>query len=123
MASVSSPRPRVKPDRKVNWVWRNPEHGYGVLRITETAGSKTTVDEYFVLPIPTDFGMAYEVTKLVPGKGADTRYHVNLGEEGEAQCECKGFLSHGHCRHLSSLQALRLAGRLGPAPETAAACA
>jgi hypothetical protein len=119
-------RPRVKPDRKVNWAWRNPGHGYGVLRVVETVGRKVTADDYFVLPIPSDFGVAFEVTKLVPGVGAATRYHVNLGGEGEpASCECKGFLGHGHCRHLESLTALRLAGRLGPAPAPgpAAACA
>jgi hypothetical protein len=125
MASVSSPRPRVKPARKVNWVWRNAEYGYGVLRIVETAGRKVTVDDYFILPIPSDFGLALEVTKLVPGKGADRRYAVNLGGEGEpASCECKGFLGHGHCRHVEGLTALRLAGRLGPAPAPEpAACA
>jgi hypothetical protein len=121
MASVSPPRPRVKPARKVNWVWRHPEHGYGVMRVHETVGRKAVVDDYFILPIPADFGLAFEVTKLVPGKGADTRYAVNLGGEGEpATCECKGFLAHGHCRHLEGLAALRAAGRLGAAPAPAA---
>jgi hypothetical protein len=124
MASVSSPRPRVKPARKLGWVWRNPDHGYGVLRVAETVGNKTTTDDYFVLPLPSDFGAAFEVTKLVPGKGAGARYAVNLGGEGEpATCECKGFLAHGHCRHLEGLAALRAAGRLGAAPVPAAACA
>jgi hypothetical protein len=122
MASVSSGRPRVKPARKLGWVFRHPEHGYGVLRVAETVGRKVVVDDYFVLPIPADFGVAFEVTKLVPGKGADTRYAVNLGGEGEpATCECKGFLEWGHCRHVSGLQALRAAGRLGAAPAPAAA--
>jgi hypothetical protein len=74
--------PRVKPARKVGWVWRNHEHGYGVLRIQETVGRETTTDDYFILPLPSDFGVAFEVTKLVPGVGAATRYHVLLGEEG-----------------------------------------
>jgi hypothetical protein len=113
MATISSPRPPVKPDRKVNWVWRNAEHGYGVLRILEAVGHKATTDNYFILPVPSDWGLAYEVTKLVPGKGGEARYHVNLGGEGEpASCECKGFLAHGHCRHIEGLTALRQAGRL-----------
>jgi hypothetical protein len=120
MTQTIHPPSRVKPARKVNWVWRNAEHGYGVLRIQETEGRKTTVDNYFILPIPSDFGLTFEVTKMVPGKGGEARYHVLLGDEGEAQCECKGFLAHGHCRRLESLQALQLAGRLGPATEPAA---
>jgi hypothetical protein len=124
METVTRTRPRVKPARKLGWVWRHPGHGYGVLRVAQAVGDKTTTDDYFVLPIPADFGVAFEVTKLVPGKGADTRYAVNLGGEGEpASCECKGFLKWGHCRHLEGLQALRAAGRLGPAPVPAAQCA
>jgi hypothetical protein len=126
MATLTSPRPRVKPARKLGWVFRNPGHGYGVLRVQEAVGRKVVVDDYFILPLPSDFGVAFEVTKLVPGKGADTRYAVNLGGEGEpATCECKGFLAHGHCRHLEGLAALRAAGRLGAAPAAApaAACA
>ena len=114
-APVKARRPRRQPDLKINWQWRAPA-GYGVVFISETTGTrepKTVTDHYFVLPLPADYGLAFELTKLVPGKGAESRYHVNLGGEGEpASCECKGFLSHGHCRHVSGLTALRLAGRL-----------
>jgi hypothetical protein len=106
-------KPRPRPLRQINWEWRHPAHGYGVLFISETSGQKTTTDHYFVLPLPADYGLAFELTKLVAGKGAEARYAVNLGGEGEpASCECKGFLSHGHCRHVEGLQALRNAGRL-----------
>jgi hypothetical protein len=113
MATVTCPPSPVKPDRKVNWVWRNAEVGYGVLRITEKVGRKATTDSYFILPVPSDWGRAFEVTKLVPGQGGAARYFVNLGGEGEpASCECKGWLAHGRCRHVEALTALRLAGRL-----------
>jgi hypothetical protein len=113
MATLTAPRPRVKSVRTLGWTFRHPTAGYGVLHVSETKGKKTTTDDYFVLPLPADYGVAFELTKLVPGQGAGTRYHVNLGGEGEpASCECKGFLKHGHCRHVEGLTALRLAGRL-----------
>ena len=40
-----------------------------------------------------------------------TAYHVNL--DGRAStCDCKGFDSHGHCKHCESLLALQQRGKL-----------
>jgi hypothetical protein len=53
---------------------------------------------------------AYTVEK----QGAEQEpYHVNLGDaENPPSCECKGFLRHGHCRHIEGLTALTNASRL-----------
>jgi hypothetical protein len=81
----------------------------GLLRIAERRGRKVQVDEYLFDRIPADFGTAFLVEKK--DAGPEHRYHVNLdGEHGT--CECKGFLSHNHCRHVESLRALTAAGRL-----------
>src|SRR5947207_718951 len=38
--------------------------------------------------------------------GLGTVYHVRIGAPEECSCECMGFLSKGHCKHLLGLLAL-----------------
>jgi hypothetical protein len=45
-------------------------------------------------------------------------YHVCLDPAGgRHSCECRGFLRHGHCKHVEALWALRAAGQLTELPE------
>ena len=61
-------------------------------------------DDYRVVPLPIDPGVgsrAYRFAKLT-GDGAV--YDLHLGEFG-LECQCKGFLRHGHCKHARTVQA------------------
>lgn len=79
-----------------------------ILAITEGVRKLRSV-RYELTPRPSDFGRAYSVRKLQMDGGDGTSYDVLLGES----CECKGYLKHGHCRHLESLAELAGRGELG----------
>jgi hypothetical protein len=100
-----SRKPRTKPVRTIGVAVRPSDvNPYFVIRITE--GKKT--DLYSVRPIPSDWGKAYAMAKLPEEQDP---YHVCLAG-ADSVCDCKGFLRHGHCRHVEGLTALTNAGRL-----------
>jgi hypothetical protein len=53
--------------------------------------------------------------------GLGTLYHVRIGTAEECDCDCLGFLQHGHCKHVLGLLALLKAGRLAFAASQAEA--
>jgi hypothetical protein len=76
----------------------------GIVRITV---GKTGTD-YFVQRIPSDFGTAFRLTKVLDEHDS---YAVNLDGD-QRTCECKGNQRHGHCKHGDGLAALLQAGRI-----------
>jgi hypothetical protein len=98
-------KPRVKPVRKVGIAVHPSEvNPFAVVRISE--GKKT--DHYLVQRIASDWGTAFEVTKLAAELAP---YHVCLAG-ADSTCDCKGNQRHGHCRHVEGLTALTNAGKL-----------
>ena len=65
------------------------------------------VDAYFLEPIPSQIGGR----GLILHKHDGTSYAVCLSGP-DSTCDCKGFVSHGHCKHCESLLALQKAGKL-----------
>ena len=66
-------------------------------------------NRYFVLPLaphPEVAGRAYRFKKQTGDKEV---YDVRQAEHGP-ECDCKGFLRWGHCKHVRTLKA---AGMLG----------
>jgi hypothetical protein len=99
-------KPRPKPQRFVRLMVSPAVDGTGVVRLTVAKKA----DDYFLTPIPADFGRGFKVEKV----GLDCResaYAVNLDGE-KRSCECKGYLRHGHCKHSDGLAALVAAGKL-----------
>lgn len=73
-------------------------------------------NDYLLEVVPNNLGEVFRLTKLEyvddgPAERGDV-YHVCFEDQFNHTCECKGFLRHGHCKHLDSLKALREAGRL-----------
>ena len=105
-------KPRPKPARFVRLaVPLNADGKNGVIRIREVKGVRNpreVVDDYFLSRVASDFGDGFHVEKI--GE-PESSYHVHLSNEGHT-CECKGYLSHGYCRHALALAALRADGRL-----------
>ncbi len=69
---------------------------------------------YWVEPMPSDFGRAFKLRKFDTTPGTDEEaqsYDVCLDGIG-SDCSCKGFLRHGHCKHVEGLLALAAAGKL-----------
>ena len=96
-------KPRTKPQRFIRLCVKPCDGAPGVVRIT--VGGKS--QDYFLSPLAADFGTAFLLEKI----GAEEAYHVNLNGS-QSSCECKGFLRHGHCKHIVGLAALIAAGRL-----------
>jgi hypothetical protein len=93
-------KPRSKPVRLIHWMRKNAD-GSGI--ITLTIGKLT--NDYYLTPIATDYGAGFLLEKFT-SQGGQT-YHVNLDHErNRHSCECKGFLHHGHCKHVEGLLAL-----------------
>lgn len=44
--------------------------------------------------------------------GLGTLYHLRVGEPVDCECECKGFLRWGYCRHVLGLLALLREGKI-----------
>ena len=100
-------KPRPRPERRIRLEVPPGENGgLGIVRIT--VGTRR--DDYFLTPMPADFGRAFKVEKVGLTVN-DPPYHVNIDGD-QRSCECKGFLRHGHCKHADGLAALIAAGRL-----------
>lgn len=78
------------------------DNGVHILRLTVN-GSST---RYYCQRIASDFGTAIRLEKFAT-EGGDT-YDVNVGGApgNSSSCECKGFLRHGHCKHLDAVRTL-----------------
>jgi len=64
---------------------------------------------YAIREIPCEIGgRGFAVHRL----GLGTLYHVRVGEADDCSCECKGWLRHGHCKHVQGLLALTAAGKV-----------
>jgi hypothetical protein len=118
MATVPTPRPRVKPARAVQLL-RRPDP-IGLLAITVGKGRTSYLLERF----PADFGAAFALTKLAlveiePGvheqRNAET-YHVHFDAALGDSCDCRGFVAHRHCKHRDALAELVRRGLLAGAP-------
>ena len=69
---------------------------------------KETVDTYALEVLLSEMGgRGVELTK-----DDGTTYHVLLNGPAASTCDCKGFTSHGHCKHCESLRALEAQGEL-----------
>jgi SWIM zinc finger len=98
------PRQRKKPAR----FCKLTRQGADAVLVIRQARPRSVdlVDAYALEPIPSDFGRG-----LLLHKPDGTSYAVNLSGP-DSTCDCKGFESHGHCKHCESLLTLQQAGRL-----------
>lgn len=65
---------------------------------------------YTLTPIPSDFGVAYQLGKATPD-GCSESYDVLLYGR-ETSCTCPGHTYTGRCKHVLALEALTAAGKL-----------
>jgi hypothetical protein len=103
---MSSPAtPRRRPPRTIRLVRSPSADGVGVFCVS--VGEKSAF--YALREIPCEIGgRGFAVHRL----GLGELYHVRVGAPEECSCECKGFLVHGHCRHVLGLLALVREGKV-----------
>jgi hypothetical protein len=58
---------------------------------------------YAVAPLDCDPAIGSAAFRFHKQGGDDAVYDLYLGDYGW-QCKCKGFLHHGHCKHMQTLQ-------------------
>jgi len=94
-----------RPKRSVRLVRSPAEDGIGVICVT--LGHRSNY--YTIVEIPCQIGgRGFVIHRL----GLGTVYHVRVGQPADCECECKGFLYHGYCRHVLGLLALIRQGKL-----------
>jgi hypothetical protein len=110
-AAITLPLPANKTYRCREITWQpTPIPWVGILTIVESVGptTKVKVSRYAVseiLPLERDT-RRFRMTKA----GGNTHYTEVGGRF--ALCQCHGFLSGHHCRHVQSLETLQKAGYL-----------
>jgi hypothetical protein len=87
-----------------------------------TVGKKSYI--YQLEPLDTDFGLGFRLRKqeseYAGGPEVETEvYDVNLDlADRQHICSCPGALYHHHCKHIDSLLALHVAGKLDAARDS-----
>lgn len=109
--TLSRPSGNIKPLRSIRMVKPMVNGTNGEIEITFTRGNKTEVFRYWLDRIESPLGDAFLVEKQGDQRKSNEKYHVLLAQDGHS-CECKGFLRHDHCKHVSGLLALKAAGRI-----------
>jgi hypothetical protein len=97
---------------------KQPQRSAKVVRLGNCFVLWLTVDKnttaYRMVPLPSDFGRAVRLEKADKGDGQSETYDVLLDGE-RSTCECKGFLRHSHCKHVSGIAAVIASGQLADA--------
>jgi hypothetical protein len=97
--------PAASPSRTIALVRRPDRLGVGVFRLT-LAGKHQF---YTFVELRCEIGgRGFAIHRL----GLGTKYHVRVGDPADCDCDCLGFLRHGHCKHVLGLRALVLRGLL-----------
>jgi len=99
-----------KPERRVHLY----NAGGNPMLLEMTVGKEEFA--YFVKKIHADYGMGFEVKKLViDGVSEQTNevYHVHYDPARRlSTCDCLGGLHHGHCKHQEAIVALIQSGKI-----------
>ena len=104
VTATRSTRQARKPARTVRFFQYGDK---AVLVINQQfSATRGQLDTYALEPIPADFGRGLLLTKE-----DGSSYCVNLSGP-DSTCDCRGFESHGHCKHIEGLTALAAAGKL-----------
>jgi hypothetical protein len=64
--------------------------------------------DYMVFPLPIDPAVGSKAFRFAKQGGDGAIYDLHADRYG-LQCQCKGFLRHGRCKHVQTIQA---AGKL-----------
>ena len=76
-------------------------------------------DRYFVLPLAVHPEVASKAFRFKKQTGGKEVYDVRLAAHGP-ECDCRGFLRWGHCKHVKTLKAAGMLGKSGGGAGTGA---
>jgi hypothetical protein len=110
MPTMSNPTAAVKPERKLALA--------GDLLTLKIPGRKKGSVEHFVYRIDRLTcelgGHAFRLLRIeTPRPETDSGiYDLHLAEDGQASCECKGYLRWHKCKHVDACRVLVTLGRI-----------
>jgi hypothetical protein len=88
-----------KVERSIRLIRAPNQDGVGVFCLRD----RKTLAFYIFREIHCDIGgRGFAMHRL----GLGPLYHVRVGRPDECECECLGYLRHGHCKHIAGLLAL-----------------
>jgi hypothetical protein len=109
MSTATKSRQRVKPERRIRLL-QPIRDGSGAIEIT--IGEER--HPYEVRLLDSDYGVAYRLIKQELIQQPEGFYELEITacydvclNGTQSTCECKGFLHHGHCKHVDGLTVLR----------------
>jgi hypothetical protein len=84
-----------------------------VLTITLAKGRQEHAVAYSLSEIPANWGRGFELAKSLPdaAEAEESVYHLNVDGQ-HSTCDCRGYESHRHCKHLDTLLELVEEGRI-----------
>jgi hypothetical protein len=87
-------------------------------KLTVTQGRDTKdVATYRVVEFKNALGRAFRLVKVAGGSDRETtNYDVLIDPHGHDSCECRGFLRHGHCKHVDAIRSMIAEGAFDVCP-------
>jgi hypothetical protein len=93
--------------------------GPGTLTLTQGRNTKD-IATYRLVEFRNALGRAFRLAKIAGGTDAEAdNYDVLIDPAGHDSCECRGFLRHGHCKHVSAVRSLLAEGAFDACPACA----
>ena len=109
MSTATKSHKRVKPERRIRLI-QPIRDGSGAIEIT--IGKERHA--YDVRLLDSDYGIAYRLIEQGLVQQPEGFYELEITacydvllNGTQSTCECKGFLHHGHCKHVAGLTVLR----------------
>ncbi|AWM41780.1 hypothetical protein GobsT_71130 [Gemmata obscuriglobus] len=103
----------TKSEKHGSIIWTPAGEEYGHRAGTLTISGTKSFAVYDVDEFPCDEGRGFMLLKKTPGTDAtEDHYSVHVGSDRSMRCECRGFYSHHHCKHVSAIFELLKAKQL-----------
>lgn len=105
MSTFTELLPATKSEQHAAFTWEPAtDNAASPVAGVITISGKRSWCRYRLEEFPADCGRGFMFLKLADGTDeTESHYSCLLAADGQHACECKGFIRHGHCKHIASL--------------------